>query len=60
MIQANTKKRYFVKAPTSGWHEVGEDGYHAYIRFLKATANPTAITMDELIKFRTRIEEVKQ
>lgn len=47
--------RYYVKAPVTGWHEVNEEGYEKYIKFLRENAQPT-MTMEQLIQSRTRIE----
>lgn len=49
-------KRYFVKAPITGWHEVDRDSFERFISHVRRNANPT-LAMDELIKRITRIEE---
>ena len=47
--------KYYVKAPITGWHEVDEEKYENYIKFLRENASPV-IPMVDLIKLRTRIE----
>ena len=48
-------ERYFVKAPVSGWHEVDRKRFQKFIDNLRDAANPPKMTMDELIKSRTKI-----
>ena len=50
-------KRYYIKAPLSGWHEVDESGYKSYISFLKVYGAPPGLTMAEYIESRTRVED---
>lgn len=49
-------KRYFVKAPISGWHEVDRSHFLRFIEHLKLHATPT-IPIQDLIKLRTIIKE---
>ena len=47
-------KRYFVKAPVSGWHEVCIEQYERFVDIIRNSATPT-IPMDELIKKLTKV-----
>lgn len=49
-------KRYFVKAPISGWHEVDRSRFLRFIDHLKKCSTPT-IPINDLIKSRTKIKE---
>lgn len=50
-------KKFYVKAPVSGWHEVGKEHFDAFVDHMRKQATPPAVTISELIDSRTRIVE---
>ena len=48
-------KRYYVKAPITGWHEVDREQFERFVAHVRRDATPT-LPMDELVKRITRIE----
>lgn len=53
-------KRYFIKAPITGWHEVNKEGFERHIEFIRKNANPPKMTMDELIARLTKPIETER
>jgi hypothetical protein len=50
-------KKYYVKAPISGWHEVDKEHFDAFVDHIRKRATPPTLTINELIDSRTRIAE---
>lgn len=50
-------KKYFVKAPISGWHEVSKEQFEKFCEHLREHATPCGMTIDELVECRTKIAE---
>lgn len=50
-------KKYYVKAPISGWREVDKEHFEAFVGNIRRRATPPTATVDELIASRTRIAE---
>lgn len=50
-------KKFYVKAPISGWREVDKEHFEAFVGNIRKHAAPPTMTIDELIASRTRIAE---
>lgn len=49
--------KFYVKAPITGWHEVGEEQYNKFKKHISEHSNPTKCTPTELAEKITRKEE---